>query len=48
MWLIQFNVYFNNDVHIFMLSYITGIHTYVSVNSWPPICTYVSANNMSL
>jgi len=51
MRLIQFTVYFNHHVHIFMLSYITRyshFRNFVSANSWPPIRTYVSANNISL
>jgi len=46
MRLIQFTVYFNHHVHIFMLSYITRyshFRNFVSANSWPPIRTYVSA-----
>ena len=44
MRLIQFNVYFNHHFQIIMLSYITR---YLQFRSWPPIRTYVSANNIS-
>jgi len=50
MRLIQFNIYYNRHLHI-KLHYVyhshSGIGTCVSVNSWPPIHTYVSANNIS-